>query len=419
MQDRETLQVIINVTPPQPLVVPVNPTSTPNNPRPGDSVADPLKVISNRDRTPILDAVYDDFIKGPCPQLETDCEKFRVIATKTEAAVADAAAKAATANTTAEAANSKADEANAAAKKAADLVKPEGKPTATINGKGYTEADSDYLEKLRKDNQDAYFGGKISEDEYQQRAKSLDTKKAREARLAEQARLKKEADEAKKRADAARSDANKAKAAADAARVDAATAETANKAALEEYKKCLKRIEDECVRAAAEKKRQEDATAAAAAAAAAEAKRKQDEEANAAAQQEELDYLLDNFKRLGLITNPPNTTVPDPLDSAFNALQKLTGRTIRDFLQSVAGEIGGGPINPSYILALGEAYKAMGALFNLNSKAGLERVHRLLTTKIVNPKTGKVYAENEAWNKIRRMQNLMGKIKAKLAEAGK
>ncbi len=53
------------------------------------------------------------------------------------------------------------------------------------------------------------------------------------------------------------------------------------------------------------------------------------------------------------------------------------------------------------------------------TKARLERVHRLLMTKIINPKTGKIYTEDQAWNKIKRMEDLMEKIKAKLALHGK
>lgn len=413
-QDRETLQVIVNI--PQPQVPAGNiPPSNPGGQAAGTTTP--------KDKAPIVNAVFDGFRRGPCVVLEGDCEKLRLIAAEKEAAAADAAAKANSAASTAGAAEQKAKDAEAAAKRAADAVEPEGRTNSVVDGEGYTQADSDYLETLRAKNNADLAAGKISVAEHQARANGLTTKVAREERLAEQARLKKAAEEAKKNAGAARAEANSAKAAADAAQKAADAAKAAADAALEEYKKCLKKVEDECLRVAAEKKKKDDEAAAAAVAAAAKKadddKKKKDADARAQAQQEEIDYLLDNFKRLGLITERPKTNIPDALDAAFDALQKVTGETIRNFLQSVAGQIGGGPIDPSYISALGEIYKAMGAVFSFNTKAGQERINRLLRTKIINPKTGKFYTDDEAAYKIKRMQDLMDKIKKKLAEAGK
>lgn len=431
-QDREVLQVIVNVPQPQnPPNTPVNPNTPNNQPLPNPAGNNPSanpdgqapSTTIPKEKISRVTAVFDGFQYGPCPALQADCEKLRQIAAEKEAAAADALAKADAAGSTAGAAETKAKDAEAAAKRAGDAVTPEGPTTAVVDGEGYTQADSDHLVKLRKKNQDDYLAGRISEAEYQRRANELTTKKAQEDRLAEQARLKKEAEAAKAAADAARAEADKAKAAADADQKAADAAKAAADAALEEYKKCLKKIEDKCLRVATENKRKADEAAAAAAAAvvkkADDDRRKKEADDRARAQQDEIDYLLDNFKRLGLITHTPKTNVPDPLDAAFDALQTISGETIRNFLQSVAGQVGGGPIDPSYITALGEAYKAMGALFNMRTKAGLERVHRLLTTKIINPKTGKVYTDDEAWNKIKRMEDLMDKIKKKLAESGK
>ncbi len=418
-QDREVLQLTLTV------VTPAN-----DRPQPNPNVFDPKPVVETdadrrtRSLIPNVTGVLNSFLKGPCPQKEADCEKLRQKAAELEQAANEAQVKADAAKMTADEAEAKAKAAEATAKAAENAAQPGAQGgSITSDGETFTEADNAWLEAKKKKLFDDWQAGRITAGEQQAQREALSgpeaLKKAREERLAHEAKLRKEAEEAKAAADKAKADAAKAKADADAAKKAADAAKVAADAALEAYKKCLKEIEDECLRAAAEKKRRDDEAAAAAQRAADDAKRKKEADDRAKALQDEIDYLLENFKRLGLITRLPTAGIPDPLDPAFDALQQLTGETVRNFLQSVAGQVGGGPLDPTYITALGEAYKAMSALFNMRTKAGLERVHRLLTTKINNPKTGKPYTENEAWNKIKRMEDLMDKIKAKLAAAGK
>ena len=424
-QDKDVLNVVVNVT--SPPVPNVKPTPKPSPTSGGTTFNGPPRLIEQPDwqssarKTGLL---FDGFVASGCVNLAGDCEKLRQKAAELEAAAAEAKRKADAANKATVDADAAATKAEVDAKKAEDAAKlANSGGSITSDGETFEGADSAWLEEKKKKLFEDWQAGRITAEQHQaQRAELSGTealRKAREERLANEAKLKKEAEEAKAAADKARRDADKAKADAAAAQKAADDAKAAADKALEEYKKCLKAIEDECARAAAEKKKKDDEARAAAVAQGEKDKKKRDEEARSAAQQAEIDYLLDNFKRLGLITHLPNAKVPDALDPAFDALQKLTGESIRNFLQQVAGQIGGGPIDPNYINALGEAYKAMSALFNMRTKAGLERVHRLLTTKIINPKTGKVYTEDQAWNKIKRMEDLMDKIKAKLAQHGK
>jgi len=424
-QDKDVLNVIVNVT--SPPVPTVKPTPKPSPTSGGTTFNGPPRMTDqptwqlNARNTGLL---FDSFVAGGCVNLAGDCEKLRQKAADLEAAAAQAQRKADEARKAANEAEAAATKAEADAKKAADASKPaDSGGSITSDGETFEGADSAWLEEKKKKLFEDWKAGRITAEQHQaQRAALSGTealRKAREERLANEAKLKKEADEARAAADKARRDADKAKADAAAAQKGADEAKAAADKALEEYKKCLKAIEDECARVAAEKKKKDDEARAAAVAQGEKDKKKRDEEARSAAQQAEIDYLLDNFKRLGLITHLPNAKIPDALDPAFDALQKITGESIRNFLQQVAGQVGGGPIDPNYINALGEAYKAMSALFNMRTKAGLERVHRLLTTKIINPKTGKVYTEDQAWNKIKRMEDLMDKIKAKLAQNGK
>lgn len=424
-QDKDVLNVVVNVTsPPAPTV---KPTPKPSPTSGGTTFNGPPRMTEqptwqlNARNTGLL---FDGFVASGCVNLAGDCEKLRQKAAELEAAAVEAQKKADAAQKAADDAEAAANKAKADAQKAADAAKPANSGgSITSDGETFDGADCAWLEEKKKKLFEDWQAGRITAEQHQAKRAELSgtdaLRKAREERLANEAQLKKEAENARAAADKARRDAEKERTDAATAQKAADDAKAAADNALEEYKKCLKAIEDECARIAAEKKKKDDQARTAAAAQGEKDKKKRDEEARSAAQQAEIDYLLDNFKRLGLITHLPNAKVPDALDPAFDALQKLTGESIRNFLQQVAGQVGGGPIDPNYINALGEAYKAMSALFNMRTKAGLERVHRLLTTKIINPKTGNVYTEDQAWNKIKRMEDLMDKIKSKLAQHGK
>ncbi len=425
-QDKDVLNVVVNVTsPPVPTFKPTpkpSPTGTGGTQFNGPPrLAGQTEWQINARNTGVL---FDRFVAGGCVNLAGDCEKLREKAAELEAAAVEAQSKADAAKKAADDADAAAKKAEADAQKAADAAKPANSGgSITSDGETFDGADSAWLEEKKKKLFEDWQAGRVTAEQHQAKRAELSgteaLRKAREERLANEAKLKKGAENARAAAEKARRDAENAKADAAAAQKAADDAKAAADKALEEYRKCLKAIEDECARIAAEKKKKDKEARTAAIAQGEKDKKKRDEEARSAAQQAEIDYLLDNFKRLGLITHLPNTKVPDALDPAFDALQKITGESIRNFLQQVAGQVGGGPIDPNYINALGEAYKAMSALFNMRTKAGLERVHRLLTTKIINPKTGKIYTEDQAWNKIKRMEDLMEKIKAKLALHGK
>jgi chemotaxis protein histidine kinase CheA len=453
-QDRELLRVIANITPApiQPGQPPTGQQVPPGSPTETGTPGEPPRAPGNdpndlpddgqyripddndewwsrldRARVPRLDHEYSVFQSGPCPELEIDCERLRRAAAELELTAANAGSNAERLASAAANAEQKAAEADSAANRAEGLVKQEGPVTTVVDGEQYIQADSDHLGVLRKRNQDDYLSGRINETEYQRRANELTTKKAREERLAEQEKLKRDAEAARRAAENARAEADKLRAAADAARNAAQEAESAARNALDAYRKCLKAIEDECLRLkqaqAAEEKRKRDEEAAAEAARLAEEKSKADEEKrrqdaeNAArAQQEEFDYLIDNIKKLGLITYTPKTSIPGALDWFFDSLQHLTGQTVRDFLQTVAGQIGGGPISPDVVNALGELYKTLGSFFDIRTKAGKDRALRNLQ-EMTNPKTGRKYTLDEALNKIGRMEALMRRLQDKLNEA--
>lgn len=428
-QDREVLPVIVNVTAaPNPQNPPANPT-TPTQPQPTASPSTPSTQPTPGNSR--VNTLYTDFLSGPCPEYEDPCAKLRAAATAAESAAAAAVTNSAEKEKTASDAERKAADAEAAAKKAGDLVKPEGVTTAVVDGEGYTEADSRYLDTLRQKNNDDLAAGRITTEQHQQRARSLTTAVARAERLAEQERLKAEADKAKAEADKARAAANTANAAADAARGAADAAKKAADAALAEYERCLKAQKERCLReqeakAAAAAKAAADAAAAERAA---NAKRdaEEQERKNRAAALAEDEYLLDNIKKLGLIEYKPRSKkVPQALDFVFDLLQKLPNQTARDFAQSVADQIGGGPLPADTISALGELYNALGSFFDLKRSGGLKRAHDRLTGDdgnggIIKPGTQppRKYTSNEALEKIRKMEDYIRRMQAKIKAAQK
>ncbi len=439
-QDREVLQLVLNVAPPAanqpndpPNPGPQNPPGNPaagNPPNAGTTTGDSWDSIPKK-KIPLVSAIFDGFLKGPCAIMEIDCEKLRLLAAQAEAGAADAQAKADAAKAAAAQTEQKAKDAEEAARKAAALVQPEGPTNAVVDGEGYTEADSAYLQTLRDRNNADLAAGKISTTQHQARANSLTTKVAREERLAEQAKLIKEAEEAKKKANAERAAANAANAAAAAVQGEADAAKQAAAAALEAYKKCLKQLEDECKRqqeakAAAEKKKKEDEARVAAAASEAEKKKKEDEErAKAAAERAaalaaERDYLLDNIKKLGLISSTPFKDVPGAFDAVIDKivpdiLGKTVEQVVSEMVSGAADYTANGPIPIGSIQALGGLYQVMGAMLDPCTKEGeLQTANRL--TGMINPKTKppRNYTLEEGQVKTQKMCVLLKELKSKL-----
>jgi chemotaxis protein histidine kinase CheA len=132
----------------------------------------------------------------------------------------------------------------------------------------------------------------------------------------------------------------------------------------------------------------------------------------------EIEYLLNNIEALGLITYKPKTNVPDPLDYVFDTLRQLTGQTVGDFLQTVAGEVGGGPIPGNVVGALAELAKSLGSFFDVRTKAGkdiaLEKLQNMINPNVQPPRK---YTMNEALAKIDKMEALMRELQKKLTAA--
>lgn len=427
LQDREVLQVVLNVANPTgnpPNNQPQNPpgnTRTENAPNP-TSPNWPAGVLI--EKIPRVAAVYNQFMTGPCPDKEKGCEKLRQIAAELEAAATDAQKKADDAKKAADDAEAEAKAAEAAASSSSTAAQPAGSAYgATVNGQEYSSADIAYLEKLRKENNDNLKSGKITREEHQRRAKELTAKKAREERLANEAKLKSEAEAAKAAAEKARAAANDAKAKADAAQKAADAARKAADEALEAYKKCLKELEDKCRReaeakAAADQKKKDDEARAAATRAADEIRRKEKEAADKTRAAENT-YLLDNIKRLGLISSAPFKDIPGAFDAVVDKIiPDILGKTAEQWVAEMASQaaegVSGTPIPISSIQAIGGLYQVAAALLDPCTQAGKRKtVERL--QGMINPKTDRKYTLDEALDKTDRMCNLLNELKAKLA----
>ncbi|HWN10142.1 MAG TPA: hypothetical protein VNO50_12900 [Pyrinomonadaceae bacterium] len=226
------------------------------------------------------------------------------------------------------------------------------------------------------------------------------------------------ADEAAKKAAEKKAEADRAAAALAAAQA----------AVAEKEKEILKAQQEAAAAQAAKDKEAAEARAPEAKAAADKAaqeklwaediERRRQEQKNREARAVEIDYLLDNIEKLGLITYKPKTNVPDPLDYMFDKLRQLAGQTVGDFLQTVAGELGGGPLPAGVIGALGEIYKGIGSFFDIRTKAGKDRALEKLQGMInPNVKPPRNYTMNEALAKIDKMEKLMQELQQKLAAA--
>lgn len=442
MQDREVLQVVLNVAPPnQPNNQP-NPNQNPptqNQPNPTNQPNPPVNQPANnptnqsqpdwwtkipKDKIPRVTSVYNDFLSGGVCS-EQDCEKLRQIAAEKEAAANDAQSQANNAK-------KKAADAENDAKKAAQAAQPNPEGgTITADGDTFSQADSDFLEGKKKKLFDDWQAGRITAEEHQRQRQELSgpdaLKKAREERLAKEAELKKEAEKAKVDAEKAKAESNAAQKKADEAKKEAA-------AALEEYKKCLKAEEEECKRQAeakakAEKEQKEkDAKAAAEREKAEKARQEEENRAKAAREREELrraevEYLLDNIKRLGLISSSPFKDIPGAFDAVVDKIiPDILGKTaeqwVSEMTQQAAEGVSGSPIPISSIQAIGGLYQVAAALLDPCTQAGMARtVERL--QEMVNPKTGRKYTLNEALDKTEKMCELLKELKSKVEKIKK
>lgn len=415
-QDREVLQVVLNVASPQNQANPANqPSNNPSN-----------QIQIPKEKIPRVTSVYADFLaKGLCAA--PDCDKLRQAAAEKEAAANEAQKQADAAKTKADAAEKAAKDAEAAAAKATKAAQPNPEGgTIKVGGETYSQADSAFLEAKKKKLMDDWKAGKITAEEHQRLRKELSgadaLKKAREERLAKEAELKKEAEKAKADAEKARADADKAKADADAAQKKADDAKKEADAALEELKKCLKAAEEECKRQeeakAKEEKDKKDRDAKAAADATAAEKAKKDAEEAEKTRQAEISYLLGNIKTLGLISSSPFKDIPGGFDAVVDKIiPDILGKTAEQWVSEMASQtaegVTGSPIPISSIQAIGGLYQVAAALLDPCTQAGMRKtVERL--QGMINPKTDAKYTLNEALDKTEKMCELLKELKAKI-----
>ena len=380
-QDREVLPVILNVTP----------GARPAQPEPKD-----------------VPATYEE--RNPCDVVEEECSDLEAEAARAEAEAAGAKDAADAADTTATSAEAKAKAAEDAATNAEEAAKDDPSDyKANVDGQEYSSADVAYRTMLQNEINRAHAAGEISNEEHEKRTKENTTKKAREERLKNKEKLKKEAEKARKAADEAKAAADEARKAADAAKKAAEDARKAADAARKAYDDCVKKIEEECRKAKEEKERREAEIRAAAdrEAAAAEAEKKKREAAvrAAAERKEEMKYLLDNIKQLGLIDSSAIGSVPS------------IWQWLPDWLETPVSMLAegksGAPIPTDTLKALGGLYGIVGKLLDPCTAAGKRKtVERL--QEMTNPKTNRKYTLNEAIDKTEKMCKLMRQIRAKL-----
>ena len=333
-QDREVLPVILNVTD-------IRAVSDPSNDSNGND-ADNAKASTKK--------------KDPCKE---ECLDLLKTANDKNSAAKNAQDAADTAKANADKEADAAKSADDAAKKAEEMAKDIPRNDhAIINGDKFTTADTEYRIQLQADINAAHKAGQISDKEHERQTKANTTKKARDERLKNLARLKKEAEKARAAADAAKRKAAKAKADADAAQKAADDAKKEADDARNAYNDCVKKAEEECNKIkAAEAKRIADEKAAEAKRLAdikaaedariAEEKRKADAEKKRQEDIAERKRLLELIKKLGLI-DKKLSDVP----SIWGWLPEADQVPVSMFLENLAAV----PIPTDTLTALGGLY---------------------------------------------------------------
>ncbi len=204
-------------------------------------------------------------LQDPCEKLRKNCDDLLKIALAKEA---DADAKKNTADQSqaavikAEKDATDAENAAAAAEALAVFPPPSGRGSVD-GGQEYTTADSAYLEKMNADLASDWRSGKINASEYESKLKENNIEKARNERIKNEAKLKNDAEEARKKANDARKAADKAKSDAAIAKGIYDAANAAADAARKAYEDCIQKADDDCnkMKAAAEEKRKKDEAA--------------------------------------------------------------------------------------------------------------------------------------------------------------
>ncbi|HMQ04464.1 MAG TPA: hypothetical protein PKD26_11155 [Pyrinomonadaceae bacterium] len=421
MQDHEVLQIQLNVTPRDP------PQQTPAAEPPPPSPIPPKPSVQTEgttsDRKASFNVILDSFLKGPCPEKAADCDVLRSRPTSLADSAALEKEKASRSDVRAEAAERSAEAAEKDAAAAEKLAEPASSDyAARVNGQEYSSADIAFLERLRQKNNSDLAAGRISVAEHQRRANELTAKKAREERLAREAELKKEAEAKRQEAATARAAAATARRGANEAASSAASAEAAAASAVAEYERCLKEIADRCRReseaiAAKEKRKADELAAVERAKEQAANQRRNEEEARKRLAQNR-EYLLDNIKRLGLISSSQFKDVPGGFDAVIDKIiPDILGKTVEQWVAAVTGAaaeaVAGGPIPAGSVQAIGGIYQIGAALLDPCKRAGMQQTVARLQ-RMRNPRTGRNYNLVEALDKTDKMCNLLTELKDKV-----
>jgi len=400
-QDRETLPVVLTV---------------PGKPKEVSPIA-------------VADSKVTGKEKDPCEKIRNRCNDLLKIANAKQLVADNERAKASVARTAADDAEKKAKTAEKDARQAemlADIKPPSGRGSVN-GGQEYTTADSAYLEIMNAQVVADYQAGKISVDEHQKRLKENTIEKARKERIKNEARLKKEAKAARKKADLARAAANKAKSAADKADRIAADAQAKADLARKAYEECVKKAKNECnelkkkiaeaarkaeearifaeaekkrkaaeaARIAAEEQRRQEAAAASAAAA---ERRRLATERRLQRQREILQTIYRQMYELGFIGG----SEIDENNGFLKFLPKFAQNSPQETIDR--GSI------PDDAL---EAFENMKLVRNPCGDNILKLKSWTKLEKMVNPRTGKDYTDNQAQRALNEMCRLLRRLGAR------
>lgn len=423
-QDREVLQVVLRVTSESPTVGPPSAATNPPTSPPTTNQAattQPAPPLGNPQgpgasgimMSPVPEAIAEALANAlkKKERVEAEVEKLR-------AEVAAAQEKADKARQAAETAEQ--DERNARAQAAAEKKAKDDAVRAVNNASNAVDEAEKERDKANREGTTAERDAARAALEKAQAELAAAQKALKDAQAAiANGKTKAAVDEAAKKAREKKAENDKAAAALAAAQ-----------RALAEKEKELLQAEQEVAKAqAAKDKAEQEAREREAARVAAEKaameklwaediERRRQAQKNLDARALEIDYLLDNIRKLGLITYKPKTNVPDPLDYVFDKLRQLAGQTAGNFLQTVAGELGGGPIPGGVVGAVGELAKSIGSFFDPRTARGQVEILNDLR-KMTNPnvKPPRKYNEKEAFDKLKKMQDLMKELRDKIAAA--
>ncbi len=378
-----------------------------------------------------LNQIYTTIIansRNPCAELKRECDRLKHLIKSKEAEADKLQNMADLAKDYADDLEEKAKKAEDEAKKAEDAAKDpnfgRGRIIDESRGRVYTERDFELQREVRRQAWRDYRDGKISAQEALKRAndasgldsldKIQDQDRQNLANLKFKARqLRKAARRARARANAARSTANNLQKSADRAKQELANLEKAHEECFKKLKKvCDQQKRDEARRRTEERRRQQ---AEERRLATEERKRKQEQERQEAAerakeqrerfvaerrrkQKEEFEYLIDNIKELGLISQ----VSPEFFDLLSEFLQADDDGLVSKFGRKAS----------EFSSTIGAFYNIRNILTNpCTGRGKILTINKL--QKMTNSRTGRKYTLSEAEIKASKICRLMRTLRAK------